>query len=36
MKEAAAEGKNIGESGGGRIGVCPNCAILPSESAMPS
>jgi len=29
MKEAAAEGKNLGESSGGRIGVCPNCAILP-------
>ncbi len=29
MKEAAAEGKNIGESPGGSIGVCPNCSILP-------
>ncbi len=29
MREAAAEGKNLGEGPGGRIGVCPNCAILP-------
>ncbi len=28
MREAAAEGKNLGEPGGGTIGVCPNCAIL--------
>jgi MYXO-CTERM domain-containing protein len=29
MREAAAEGKNLGEDRGGTIGVCPNCAILP-------
>ena len=29
MKEAAAEGKNLGEAPGGRIGICPNCSILP-------
>jgi hypothetical protein len=29
MREAAAEGKDIGEDPGGTIGVCPNCAILP-------
>ena len=29
MREAAAEGKNVGEEGGGTIGVCPNCSILP-------
>jgi MYXO-CTERM domain-containing protein len=29
MREAAAAGKNLGEAGGGTIGVCPNCAILP-------
>ena len=29
MREAAAEGKNLGESRGGTIGICPNCAILP-------
>ncbi len=29
MREAAAEGKDLGESGGGTIGICPNCAILP-------
>ncbi len=29
MREAAAEGKNLGEDGGGGIGICPNCAVLP-------
>ncbi|MGB0638683.1 MAG: S8 family serine peptidase [Myxococcota bacterium] len=29
MREAAAEGKDLGESSGGSIGVCPNCSILP-------
>jgi len=29
MREAAGEGKNIGEGSGGTIGVCPNCSILP-------
>jgi len=29
MREAAAEGKDLGEGGGGTIGVCPNCSILP-------
>lgn len=29
MREAASEGKDLGESPGGNIGVCPNCSILP-------
>ena len=31
MREAAAEGKNLGEDGGGGIGICPNCSILPAR-----